>query len=261
VPTERRQRQKQYEEAKKAAAKKAASRKELVKRLRTALLLGLVVVVLIVFYNIIASRGTELPSDYLAFREQPTACDATKPPEESTTKFKEPADQSVEGPIDAIVATSCGTFTIRLDPTTAPESVNSFVFLARQHAYDGTVFNLVDPAQWIQGGDLLGGRAESFYMTSGRISWRVPDEFPATDFEMTKGVVGLSGDRSEPRVGFFVLTEDLSFLSNRFNIIGRVTDGIDVIDEIAAIPTRRAPGTGANTYPTETVYIESITIQ
>jgi cyclophilin family peptidyl-prolyl cis-trans isomerase len=261
VPTDKRQRQKQYEQAKRAAAKKAASRKELFKRVRTALILGLVVVLLLVFINYLSGRGSELPTAYVAFRAQPVACGATKPPEESTTKFDAPADQNVSGPVDAVVKTSCGSFTMRLDPSTAPDSVNSFVFLARQGAYAGTVFSLVDANQWIQGGDLLGGRAESFYMRSGRISWRVPDEFPDASFKMSRGVVGLVGDRSEPRVGFFVVTQDKPELSNRFNILGAVTDGLDVIDKIARLPTKPAPGASARTQPTETVYIESVEIK
>ncbi len=49
-----------------------------------------------------------------------------------------------------------GTMTIALDPIAAPKTVNSFVFLARYHYYDGIVFHRIIPGFVLQGGDPTG---------------------------------------------------------------------------------------------------------
>ena len=51
------------------------------------------------------------------------------------------------------MSTSCGDIGIRLDPSLAPETVNSFVFLASEGYFDGTVFHRVIPGFIAQGGD------------------------------------------------------------------------------------------------------------
>ena len=62
----------------------------------------------------------------------------------------------------ATMVTSHGTMVIALDPLAAPKTVNSFVFLARYHYYDGVVFHRIIPGFVLQGGDPTGtgsGRA------------------------------------------------------------------------------------------------------
>ena len=56
----------------------------------------------------------------------------------------------------ATMATSKGTMLIALDPMAAPKTVNSFVFLARYHYFDGIVFHRVIPGFVLQGGDPTG---------------------------------------------------------------------------------------------------------
>src|SRR6202451_488841 len=56
----------------------------------------------------------------------------------------------------ATMVTSHGTMVIALDPLAAPKTVNSFVFLARYHYYDGIVFHRIIPGFVLQGGDPTG---------------------------------------------------------------------------------------------------------
>ncbi len=56
----------------------------------------------------------------------------------------------------ATMVTSKGTLTIALDPIAAPVTVNSFVFLARYHFFDGIVFHRIIPGFVLQGGDPTG---------------------------------------------------------------------------------------------------------
>src|SRR2546422_11481104 len=65
--------------------------------------------------------------------------------------------------------TSCGTIKIELDPSEAPNTVNSVVFLAGQHFFDGTLFHRTVQGFVIQGGDPLtaGGNDPSVFGTGG----------------------------------------------------------------------------------------------
>ena len=56
----------------------------------------------------------------------------------------------------ATMVTSHGTMVIALDPLAAPKTVNSFVFLARYHYFDGIVFHRIIPGFVLQGGDPTG---------------------------------------------------------------------------------------------------------
>ena len=66
-------------------------------------------------------------------------------PAATPIQFESPSDQGLTGRVTATIQTSCGPIVIELDPTDAPESVNSFVFLSREGFYDGTVFHRL---QW-----------------------------------------------------------------------------------------------------------------
>ena len=70
------------------------------------------------------------------------------------------------------MVTSKGTMTIALDPLAAPRTVNSFVFLARYHYFDGIVFHRVIPGFVLQGGDPTG-------TGTGGPGYKFADELPA----------------------------------------------------------------------------------
>ncbi|MDH4117930.1 MAG: peptidylprolyl isomerase [Acidimicrobiia bacterium] len=263
MANERRQRQKELEQAKRAAAKKAASRKELWRRLRAAFAMGGLVVALLLLINYLGADDESQPERYLDYRAQPTACGAEQPVEQTMERWTESADQAIDtgSSVSAVIATSCGDIVIELDPATAPASVNDFVFLARQGAYDGTVVSHVDPALRIEAGDPEADGTGTHFMDGRRRSgYRTPDEFPDEGFEMTRGVVAFAGDRSSRGSGFFIVMADATPLSNRFNVFGTVTEGLDVLDAIAAVPRKAPPGSGARTAPSETIYIESVTV-
>lgn len=260
VAKERRARQKELEAAKKEAARKAASRKELFRRIRIAFGMGAVVVLLLLLISYLGSSETGQPDRYLTLRDQPTACGAETPSEQTMERWAEPADQAIEGSLLATVTTSCGDLVIELDPTLAPESVNAFVFLARQGAYDGTIIDFVDPSLWIQGGDPEADGTGTFFMDGRRPVRPVPDEFPPEDWVMDTGTVVLAGDRATRGSSFFVVTGEGAPISNRFNVIGRLAEGRETLEAITAIERKAPPGSGARTAPAETVYIETITI-
>ena len=100
----------------------------------------------------------------------PPNTDGSSPQER---KFSEEPDLHID-PNKRYVATmvtSHGTMVIALDPLAAPRTVNSFVFLARYHYYDGVVFHRIIPGFVLQGGDPTG-------TGSGGPGYRFEDELP-----------------------------------------------------------------------------------
>ena len=257
MPSERRQRQREARRAKREAERKAAARRELIRRVAIALGLGAVVAtLLLVTAGLSGGDEEDLPPDLQAFRDQPTACgaDTPEPPEEM--QFDEPADQNLTGDVTAVVETSCGSFEIALDVEGAPESVNSFVFLAREGFFDGTPVHRIVEDFVFQAGDPTGsGR--------GFPGYRLPDEFPPADFVYAEGVVAMANaGRGSTGSQFFVVTgPDASGLPPSFSVIGTVTAGLDTLDAIEDVPTVASPGSVEQSLPTRSVYIESVEIR
>lgn len=257
--SDRRQRQKEKRAAKREAERKRESRRELGRRLVTALVFGLVVVGIFVVTSLFGGDDTEAPSTYEDYRSQETACGAEQPPPEQIMTFDAPEEQddiTESTTATATVTTSCGAFVIDLNTDGAPETVNSFVFLAREGFYDGQVVHRIAEDFVIQTGDpQADGTGEPGYV--------VPDEPPPDDFVYEEGVVAM-WSRGALSTGsqFMVITgPDGEFLTNQFNVLGTIASGQETVDAIMGIETATAPGSVEQSRPLETVYIESISIE
>jgi cyclophilin family peptidyl-prolyl cis-trans isomerase len=199
-----------------------------------------------------------LPGSYEGYRSQTTACGAEAPPEEEVMSFDDFEDQpdvTADALITATITTSCGVFVVELDPAAAPETVESFVFLARQGFYDGTVIHRIVENFVFQGGD-------PDAVGTGGPGYRIADEFPAEDFAYERGVVAMANaGRGTTGSQFFVVVgDDATVLTPAYNVLGRVTSGDDTLDLIAAVPTATRQGAREQSLPLETVYIESVDI-
>ncbi len=126
-----------------------------------------------------------VPQSYAEFRDQPTACDSEQPEEATEMTFDTPQDMGADASVTVIIQTSCGPITLELDAAAAPETVNSFLFLAEQGFFDGTVSHRVLPGFIIQAGDPT---ATGF----GGPGYAVPDEFPPGDFTYTRGTLAMA---------------------------------------------------------------------
>ncbi len=257
--TDRRQRQKESRAARLEQERKAAGRREMRKRITIALVIGFGLAGVLLLTGVLSNRPPVLPNSYLAYRDQPTACEADAPPEPSPpTTYAAAEDQQIDlaVPIHAVFATSCGDFTIALDPASYPETVNSLVFLARQGFYDGSVFHRIAADFVAQGGD---PSADG----TGGPGYTIPDEFPPADFVYERGVVAMA-NRGLGTTGsqfFVVLGDDAAGLRNVFSIVGRVIDSDETLDKIAGVPTAVQSGSSERSRPLESVYVEKVTIQ
>ena len=179
-------------------------------------------------------------------------CESVEAPEtrepESREAPTEPLDTSRE--LALVVETSCGTFTIELDPEQAPNTAASLVALADDGYFDDVTFHRVVPGFVIQGGDPTGtGAGGPGYTTV---------DAPAADAAYTRGVVAMakSGAEAPGTAGsqFFVVTAEDAGLPPDYAIVGEVTEGMDTVDRIEALGAGDGP-------PSQTVLIEAITVE
>lgn len=129
----------------------------------------------------------------------------------------------------ATMETTLGTITIDLDPSVAPQHVNSFVFLAREGFYEGVIFHRVIPGFMIQGGDPTG-------TGTGGPGYHLKAEFNKT--KHVRGVLSMarSNDPNSGGSQFFIMHDDAPFLDNQYTAFGKVTSGIETVDKIVNLP-------------------------
>jgi cyclophilin family peptidyl-prolyl cis-trans isomerase len=151
------------------------------------------------------------------------------------------------------LTTNKGDIEVEFYPEDAPVTVNNFVQLANEGYYDGTPFHRIVRGFVIQGGDPTG-------TGTGGPGYRFQDEPVKKDYERGTLAMANAGPNTNGSQ-FFIVLEDLrGRLPKNYTIFGKVTSGMDVVDEIAAVPTRRGAG-GEQSTPTEPVTLEKVTIQ
>ncbi len=194
------------------------------------------------------------PSDYAGFAAQATACGADAPTPATPMTFSGPEDQSLDpdSVVTVTIATSCGDIVAELDPGLAPETVNSFVFLARNAYFDGTVSHRVIPGFVIQAGDPSATGREG-------PGYTIPDELPEAGFLYETGVLAMANAGPNTTGSqFFIMIGDAP-LPNAYSYFGRVLEGFDTMERIAALPLG-ANAFGEVSVPLETLYIETVTV-
>ena len=187
------------------------------------------------------------------------ACGGKIPAKVDHPTFSKPPSAKVD-PDKTYLATfqtSCGDFTVKLDPRKAPVTTANFVFLAGKHFYDSTWFHRIVPGgaagiAVIQGGDPEGsGR--------GGPGYAIKDELPSSPAAYKKYSVAMAN--SGPDSGgsqFFINFEDNSKgLQANYSVFGQVTKGTDVVDKIAKVPVGGAQGDT----PAQSVWIEKLTVK
>jgi len=183
--------------------------------------------------------------------EANSGCEEVEAPKPKTVSFKQPEQVLKPGEEATIVVkTSCGTFEIALDTKRAPKTANSFAFLAEEGFYDDLTFHRVAPGFVIQGGDPEG-------TGTGGPGYTV-DEEPPPNLSYTKGIVAMAKSSADPpgRSGsqFYVVTAPDAGLPPEYALVGKVSEGYDVVEKIDAL------GTPEET-PKQTVLIDEMTVE
>ena len=161
--------------------------------------------------------------------------------------------------------TNKGTFTAKLMPDHAPQTVANFIDLATgkrewkdardgqrksEPLYDGTIFHRVIPDFMIQGGDPEG-------TGMGGPGYRFEDEVPPGGPSFDKpGLLAMANAGPNTNGSkFFVTLAATQWLTGKHTIFGDVTEGMDIVEAIGTVPT------GAQDRPRDDVVLERIEIE
>ncbi|MFP4326662.1 MAG: peptidylprolyl isomerase [Paracoccaceae bacterium] len=141
-----------------------------------------------------------------------------------------------------------GTVTIDLLEDVAPGHVERIVTLAEQGAYDGVVFHRVIEGFMAQTGDVEFGRLEGGDMgRAGMGGSDLPNlEAEFSDLPFDRGVVGMARSRDPDSANsqFFIMFAPGHFLNGDYTVVGRVTEGMEVVDAIKRGQGRNGSVTG-----------------
>ncbi|MDL2236229.1 peptidylprolyl isomerase [Christensenellaceae bacterium OttesenSCG-928-K19] len=147
-----------------------------------------------------------------------------------------------------------GVIVVELDGDTAPVTVENFVKLAKEGYYDGLIFHRVINDFMIQGGDPDG-------MGSGGPGYTIAGEFSSNGWDNSisheRGVISMARGNDPDSAGsqfFIVQGNNATYLDGDYAAFGHVTQGMDVVDEIASVQT------DGRDKPLEDVVIKSIRI-
>ena len=125
---------------------------------------------------------------------------------------------------------------IELYPEIAPNTVNNFISLVNHNFYNGLIFHRVIEGFMLQGGDPDG-------TGMGGPGYSIKGEFSSTGFKNdlthTAGVLSMARSQSPNSAGsqFFIMHKDSPHLDGAYAAFGKVTEGMDVVNEIATIKT------------------------
>jgi cyclophilin family peptidyl-prolyl cis-trans isomerase len=147
----------------------------------------------------------------------------------------------------AVVTTNKGEIGLELFDADAPKTVENFVKLSRDGFYDNVIFHRVIPDFMIQGGDPTG-------TGMGGPGYTFEDEPNGRSIE--RGVIAManSGPNTNGSQFFIVTAQACPWLDGLHTVFGRVTSGMDVVDEIGN--TQAGPGDR----PVEEIRIDSVAI-
>lgn len=159
-----------------------------------------------------------------------------------------------DNPVAKIVIKDYGTITVELRYDKAPNTVKNFISLANSGFYDGLIFHRVINDFMIQGGDPEGnGNGGPNYSIKGEFA---NNGFVINDLAHTRGAISMARTKIPDSAGsqFFICQTECSGLDGDYAVFGYVTDGIEIVDEIAVVPTN------GSDKPYDDVIIESISV-
>jgi peptidyl-prolyl cis-trans isomerase B (cyclophilin B) len=271
-PADKRARKKDNARAAREQREAAVKRKKRIRSMTTVGVVGVIFIGLIVLLSVTggkskskaktsattpittaAAGASTTPTTTKVATALPAGCVSTKPPKPHPPTYKAPPPLTIDTSKTYVahVSTTCGSFDITLDAKVAPETVNSFVFLAKNHFYDGLTFQRLVKDFVIQGGDPKGDG-------TGGPGYALPTEPPTDGYKqgsvaMANAGAGTTGSQ------FFVAVsangaKGLGGPPYLYSDLGTVTKNFDVIQKLMTFaPASDGP-------PTRPLYMFSVTI-
>lgn len=163
------------------------------------------------------------------------------------------AEEVTENPIVTITMENDKKIVIELEPKIAPNTVANFISLVEDGFYDGLIFHRVIPGFMVQGGDPDG-------TGMGGPDYAIKGEFTSNGFDNTltheRGVISMARSQDPDSAGsqFFIMTEQATHLDGDYAAFGKVTEGMETVDEIVAA------NRGANDKPLEDQKMKTVEV-
>ena len=158
-------------------------------------------------------------------------------------------------PIITLEMENGNVFKAELYPEKAPNTVNNFISLVKKGFYNGLIFHRVIAGFMIQGGDPNGtGMGGPGYHIKGEFA---ANRFTQNDIAHERGVLSMARAQHPDSAGsqFFVMHEDADYLDGQYAAFGKVIEGMETVDAIAATKTDWGDR------PYETQKMKSVTVE
>jgi len=179
------------------------------------------------------------------------------------SKGDKPMNESTAGNPIVLIETTMGNITIELDMQNAPDSSENFLAYVDDGYYIDTTFHRVIPGFMIQGGGITADMQD-------KSSKRAPIQNEASNgLKNDRGTLAMArtGDPHSATSQFFINHADNAFLNFHsesaqgwgYAVFGKVTEGMDVVDAIAEVPTGNKGG--HQNVPLETITITGVSRQ
>ncbi len=206
--------------------------------------LGLIALILVGSILIKPQSNTDKPKEEATISNIETNKE-TPMPKANDKQYKEAKQVIKKGKTyTAVIHTTEGDITVALSKDT-PITTNNFVFLAKDNFYDNVIFHRVISGFMIQGGDPTG-------TGMGGPGYKFADEKFAGEYK--RGTIAMANSGANTNGSqFFIMHADYPLPPN-YVIFGMTTEGLDVVDKIAAAKT------GPSDRPVNPVSIKSIDI-
>lgn len=169
-------------------------------------------------------------------------------------------EASHQGGSTAVIETDLGTIKIELLENEAPQTVENFRLLAGREYYNGIVFHRVISGFMIQGGDPKGNGTGGETATGEPLPNEIDLNSPLYQGGYKRGMVAMA-NKGRPETAssqFFIMHQDRppQMLKPNYTIFGKVIEGMDVVDKIAA-----APNNPASDRPVSPVKMNKVSIE
>jgi cyclophilin family peptidyl-prolyl cis-trans isomerase len=251
----KRERQRQNRDARREAVMEAEKRR---RRLRTARNLAFLLVPVVILFVVLQVTGGGGDSTNNAATKN--GCSTAVPPKPTTTTLAAAPALTIDPTkqYTAVMETSCGTITMALDAKDAPQTVNSFAYLANHGFYNGTLFHRIVTDFVDQGGDPTG-------TGSGGPGYSLPDEPPTNGYTAGSVAMANSGTGTTGSQFFLVVSDNGARQLGtappyKYSALGTMdAAGLKVAQKINKFaPKNDSSGTG--TPPTQKVYVTSVKV-
>lgn len=227
------------------------------KRNRSIRNFGLLLIPLVIVFVILqVTKGDDSSSSSKSSSSSNVACGAKAPAQNTAKQYDAAPPMTIDTSktYTAVMDTSCGTIEITLDAKTAPQSVNSFVFLAKEGFYNGTLFHRIVTDFVDQGGDPKGDG-------TGGPGYKLPDEPPTDGYKAGSVAMANAGSGTTGSQFFLVVSDagakNLGGPPYLYSGLGTMdAAGLKVAQKINTFGAADSAGT-----PTKQVFVNKVTIK